>query len=115
VQQIARTSTEITDGSAGGDSTPYTNEDVSIDIVVNARGRACLLHNKPFIGTPVWIKYLTDKRKVKFIFDNGTEHIVNYIMDDKIHKLLLNVTKLFLIRVEDGKPVEGFDTTLIRE
>jgi hypothetical protein len=108
VQQTAR-------DMEGPETEAYTNDDINIDIVVNARGRACLLHNKPFIGTPVWVKYLTNQRKVKFIFDNGTEHVIRYIMDEKMHKLLLNVTKLFLIRVEDGKPVEAFDTTLIKE
>lgn len=93
----------------------HTNAEINIEIIINARGRACMIHNKPFIGTPTWIKYLTNKRKVKIVFDNGTEHVIDYYMDDKFHKLLLNVTKLFLIRMENGKPVEGYDTNLIRE
>jgi hypothetical protein len=93
----------------------YTNADIGIDILVNARGRACMLHNKPFVGTPVWIKYLTDKRKVKLVFDNGTEFVYDYVMNNELHKLLLNVTKLFVIRVERGVPQEGFDTNLIKE
>lgn len=98
------------------DGESYTNADVPIAIVVNARGRACMLHSKPFIGNPIWIKYLVNKRKVKIIFDNGTEHVIDYIMDDKKHKLLLNVVKLFLIRTDEkGVPIEGFDTSLIKE
>ncbi|MBI3419330.1 MAG: hypothetical protein HY053_04270 [Proteobacteria bacterium] len=90
-------------------------EGVPISIVVNARGRMCMLHSKPFGATPVWIKYLTNKRKVKIVFDNGVECVIDYLMDDKLHKLLLNVTKLFLIRMENGMPVEGYDTNLIKE
>lgn len=93
----------------------YSNADIKIDIIINARGRACLIHHRPFIGTPIWVKYLTNKRKVKIVFDNGTEHVIDYTMNDKQHRLLLNVTKLFLIRMDEGKPVEGYDTNLIRE
>jgi hypothetical protein len=103
------------DITSSGESQPYTNDDIGIDLLVNARGRACMLHDKPFLGTPVWIKYLTNQRKVKIVFDNGTEHVINYVADEKLHKQLLNVTKLFLIRVDKGKPVEGYDTTLIKE
>jgi hypothetical protein len=93
----------------------YTNADINISMVINARGRACMLHDKPFVGTPTWIKYLTNNRKVKILFDNGTEYVIDYVANDKLHKQLLNVTKLFLIRVENGIPQEGYDTTLIRE
>lgn len=89
--------------------------DVAISIVINARGRACLIHDGEFEATPVWVKYLTAKRKIQFIYDNGTSRIIDYIMDDKIHKMLLNISKLFLVRTDKGKPIEAFDTTLIKE
>jgi len=90
-------------------------EGVPISIVVNARGRACMIHSEKFGATPTWIKYLTNQRKVKIVFDSGVECVIDYVMEDKLHKYLLNVTKLFLIRLENGKPVEGYDTNLIKE
>lgn len=94
---------------------PYTNADIPISFVLNARGRMCMIHSKPFIGTPVWLKYTIRERKVKIIFDNGSEHVIDYVAEDKLHKILLNLAQVFMIRVEDGKPVEGFDTKLLKE
>lgn len=88
---------------------------IGISLVVNGRGRACLIYDRPFKATPVWVKYLTKAKKLKLIFDNGTEYVINYVMNDKQNKMLLNLEKLFIIRVEDNKPVEGFDTTIIKE
>lgn len=89
--------------------------DVSTSLVINARGRACLIHDGEFEATPVWVKYLTNIRKIQLVYDNGTDRIIDYVMDDKMHKKLLNITKLFLIRTDHGKPIEAFDTTLLKE
>lgn len=115
MQTAQSLTTTKNDRSIGGDSMPYTNAEIPISFILNARGRMCLIHSKPFIGTPVWLKYMINKRKVKIIFDNGTEHVIDYVADDKLHKLLLNMSKLFMIRIEDGRPVEGFDTNLLKE
>lgn len=98
-----------------GGGIPGSYENIAISLVINARGRACLIHDGPFEATPVWIKYLTAKRKIQFIYDNGTNRIIDYVMTDKLHKQLLNIGKLFLIRTEKGKPIEAFDTNLIKE
>ncbi len=88
---------------------------ISMSVIVNARGRVCLLHDKPFNVTPTWVKYLTKQRKVKLLFDNGMEYVIDYIMNDKQNKLFLNLDKLFIIRVEDGNPIDGYDTKIIKE
>ncbi len=87
----------------------------AITLTVNARGRACLIHDGLFEATPVWVKYLVSKRKIQLVYDNGTSRIFDYIMNDKMHKELLNISKLFLIRTDKGKPIEAFDTTLLKE
>ena len=89
--------------------------DISIDFVINARGRFCILHDRPFAGTPTWVKYLINKRKVILILDNGGEREIECILNDKFHKYLLNISKVFVIRLENARPVEGYDTALIRE
>lgn len=114
VQQAAKQATGGEPPLSGG-TIPGDYENIAISLVINARGRACLIHDGPFEATPVWIKYLTAKRKIQFIYDNGTSRIIDYLMDEKIHKQLLNIGKLFLIRTEKGKPIEAFDTNLIKE
>jgi hypothetical protein len=114
VQQAAtQTTGDRDDILHGGEDTGLAK--VAMSLVVNARGRVCLIHDGPFEATPVWIKYLTGKRKIQLIYDNGTDRIIDYVMDEKMHKTLLNVGKLFLIRTEKGKPIEAFDTTLLKE
>jgi hypothetical protein len=88
---------------------------ISFSILVNARGRVCMLYDKPFNAIPVWVKYLIKKKKLQLIFDNGMEYIINYVMDDKFNKIFLNLNKLFIVRFEDMKPIEGFDTSVIKE
>jgi hypothetical protein len=90
-------------------------DDISITFVINARGRFCIFHNRPFSGTPVWVKYLTNKKKIILVLDNGVEREIECILNEKFHKHLLNVSKAFVIRIENEAPVEGYDTTLIKE
>ncbi len=110
---------ETTTQGEGGGVAPLLGKDyfdtISMAVVVNARGRVCLLHDKPFNVTPTWVKYLTKQRKVKLLFDNGMDYVIDYIMNDKQNKLFLNIDKLFIIRVENGNPVDGYDTKIIKE
>lgn len=110
---IATTGQEVPKDSHGRDQ--HFEKNIAISLVVNARGRACLIHDGEFEATPVWIKYLTLKRKIQFIYDNGTDRILDYVLDDKMHKKLLNIPKIFLVRTDNGIPIEAFDTTLIKE
>ncbi|NDE90246.1 MAG: hypothetical protein EB059_03785 [Alphaproteobacteria bacterium] len=102
---------------SGSKITPGGNyfDTISFSVLVNARGRVCMLYDKPFNATPVWVKYLTKHRKLQLIFDNGMEYVINYIMDEKLNKMFLNLNKVFIVRFEDMKPIEGFDTNLIKE
>ena len=109
MQQVAKQ----TAGDNGAVQTELSG--IAISIVVNARGRVCLIHDGEFEATPVWIKYLYAQRKIQLIYDNGTDRVIDYVMTDKMHKILLDCDKLFLIRTENGKPIEAFDTTLLKE
>lgn len=113
VQQA--TATAKLEKQAGSEVGRHPYEDISISFVINARGRALLIHNRPFGAVPVWIKYLTAERKIQLIFDNGSHYTIDYVLNDKRHKILLNLTKILIVRTEDGKPVEGYDTNIIRE
>jgi hypothetical protein len=112
-QNVAVTENRFEDWDKPQSLTPY--DKIAISLVINARGRACLIHDGLFEATPVWVKYLTDKRKIQLVYDNGKSRIIDYTMDEKLHKKLLNIGKILLVRTDNGKPIEGFDTTLIKE
>lgn len=109
------TATAQLEKSAGKEVGHHPYDDISMSFVVNARGRACLMHAKRFNANPVWVKYLTSQRKLQLIFDDGTNYTVNYVMNEKANKILLNLDKVLIFYVEDGKPIDGYDTKIIRE
>lgn len=112
--EVHKAALATTSHTEGASQPPYELV-TAISLTVNARGRACLIHDGLFEATPVWVKYLTSKRKIQLVYDNGTSRTFDYIMNDKMHKELLNISKLFLIRTDKGKPIEAFDTTLLKE
>lgn len=87
---------------------------MNIGLVVNARGKVCLVHDEPFESAPLWVAYDIDTKKIKIIFDTGDEYAVDWVADEEINNYLLKINKVLIIRMENKKPVEGFDTSFLR-
>lgn len=87
---------------------------MNIGLVVNARGKVCLVHDEPFESAPLWVAYDIETKKIKIIFDTGNDYPINWQATDEIHPYLMKVPKILLIRMVDRKPVEGYDTSFLR-
>ena len=87
---------------------------MNIGLVVNARGKLCLVHDEPFEATPLWVGYHLDRRRMEIIFDTGGTYPINWEATDEMDIYLRRVKKILIIRMEDKKPVEGFDTSFVR-
>jgi len=87
---------------------------VNIGLVVNARGKLCLVHDEPFEATPLWVGYHMDKKGLEIIFDNGHTYPIDWEATDEMHNYLNKAKKILIIRMKDRKPVEGFDTSFLR-
>ena len=87
---------------------------MNIGLVVNARGKLCLVHDEPFEATPLWVAYHIDKKQLELLFDTGSTYPVDWDASDAMHNYLLKATKILIIRMENKKPVEGYDTNFIR-
>lgn len=87
---------------------------MNIGLVVNARGKVCMVHDEPFEATPLWVGYHIDKKRIEMIFDTGTTQMLDWEANDEMHNYLLKINKILIIRMEDRKPVEGFDTSFLR-
>jgi hypothetical protein len=87
---------------------------VNIGLVVNARGKVCLVHDEAFDSAPLWVSYDVDSKKIKIIFDTGEEFQIDWTADDEINNYLMKISKILIIRMVDKKPVEGFDTSFLR-
>ncbi len=87
---------------------------MNIGLVVNARGKLCLVHDEPFEATPLWVGYHTDKRQLEIIFDTGGTFPIEWEATDEMDSYLLKINKILIIRMENRKPVEGYDTSFLR-
>jgi len=86
---------------------------VNIGLVVNARGKLCLVHDEPFDATPLWVGYHVDKKQLEIIFDTGATFPIEWEATDEMDGYLLKISKILVIRMENRKPVEGYDTSFL--
>lgn len=87
---------------------------MNIGLVVNARGKLCLVHDEPFQSTPLWVGYHVDKKSLEIIFDTGATYPIDWEATEEMHNYLNKAAKILIIRMKDRKPVEGFDTSFLR-
>lgn len=87
---------------------------MNIGLVVNARGKVCIVHDEPFEATPLWVGYHIDKKQLEVIFDTGGSFPIEWEADDEMNNYLLKINKILIIRMEDKKPIEGFDTSFLK-
>jgi cold shock CspA family protein/ankyrin repeat protein len=86
----------------------------NIGLVVNARGKMCLVHDQPFGATPLWVGYHVDRRQIEIIFDTGATLPIHWEATEEMDNYLLKINKILIIRMENKKPVEGYDTSFLR-
>jgi hypothetical protein len=86
---------------------------VNIGLVVNARGKMCLVHDEPFDATPLWVGYHVDIKRLEIIYDTGGTYGIDWEATDEMHNFLLKINKILIIRMENKRPVEGFDTSFL--
>jgi hypothetical protein len=72
-----------------------------------------LTYDFKFHAAPLWVGYRVDKRQIEIIFDTGETYPIEWVANDEIHNLLLKIDKILLIRMQDQKPVEGYDTSFL--
>ncbi len=87
---------------------------MNIGLVVNARGKLCLVHDEPFEATPLWVGYHVDKRRLEIIFDTGGTYPIDWEATEEMDAYLKKTKKILIIRMENRKPVEGYDTSFLR-
>ncbi|MDR3450340.1 MAG: hypothetical protein P4M15_11445 [Alphaproteobacteria bacterium] len=86
---------------------------MNIGLVVNARGKVCLVHDQPFEATPLWVGYHVDFKRLEVIYDTGGTYRIDWEATDEMHNFLLKINKILIIRMENKKPVEGYDTSFL--
>ena len=87
---------------------------MNIGLVVNARGKLCLVHDEEFEAMPLWVGYHVDRHQIEIIFDTGGTFPIEWEATDEMDNYLLKVSKILIIRMENRKPVEGYDTSFLQ-
>lgn len=87
---------------------------MNIGLVVNAHGKMCLVHDQQFEATPIWIGYHTDKKQLEIFFDTGSTFPINWTATDEMLEYFLRINNILVIRMENKKPVEGYQKSFIR-
>ena len=92
---------------------PYKGK-INIGLALNARGKICMVYDNRFYVDPLWVAYHIDKKQLEIVFDEGSTYLIDWVPTDVMHYYLLKINKILLIRMENDKPVEGFDISLLR-
>lgn len=86
----------------------------NIGLVVNAMGKMCLVYDEVFEQGAVYcFEYHLDIKKIEIIFMSGETYLIDWRATDDMHDFLLKINRILMIRMENKKPVEGWDTSFL--
>src|SRR5579871_42203 len=86
---------------------------MNIGLVVNARGKLCLVHDEKFEAPPIFVGYHLDKRQIEIFFETGASYPIDWEATDEMDAYLQKSNKILIILMRRKKPVEGYDTSLL--
>jgi hypothetical protein len=86
---------------------------MNLGLVVNARGKMCIVHDEPFGSAPLWVGYHLDTMHIEIILDNGEVYPVEWTANLEFDRYLSRISKILIIRMENKRPVEGYDTSFL--
>ena len=73
----------------------------------------CLVHDEPFEAVPLWVGYHLDKRQTEIMFQGGGSYLIEWEATDEMDHYFQRIDKILIIRMEEKKPIEGYDTSLL--
>lgn len=85
---------------------------VNIDLIAGNRVAPCIAHDAPFAIHPLWVRYETSARRLQIVFEDGQEQALTTSVNDDIAQHLKGARKIMLVRLHDGRPVEGYECYL---
>jgi len=92
---------------------PSSSPPNQMELLVNERGEALVVHDRPLSGTPEWAEYDRSARRLAILFEDGTSLDVGFAIDPSMDEYLQNAKTLLLVRMENMKPAEGYDLRLV--
>jgi len=87
---------------------------MNIGLVINGKGKICLVHDEPFQRIPAFVKYHIDRLQLEISFEGGDTYPIDWVSTPEMDRHMLVASKILLIRMEHKAPVEGYDTSLLK-
>lgn len=91
--------------------------EMNIGLVINAKGKVCLVYDRPFRcvpdNDPVHVRYDLTHRRMYVVFETHFAFAIDWVSTDEIDSYLRAISKILLIRMDNKKPVEGYDLDFI--
>lgn len=85
---------------------------MNIDLLAGNRVAPCIAHDAPFEGNPMWVRYETGTRRLSIIFEDGAMRSLEQAVNDQIARHLGQARKIMLVRLHEGRPIEGYECHL---
>lgn len=85
---------------------------MNIDLLAGNRVAPCIAHDAPLDGNPMWVRYETAARRLSIIFEDGASRLLDSAVNDQIAQHLKWARKIMLVRLHEGRPVEGYECHL---
>ena len=82
---------------------------IKVEVLVNDRAEAFVLHDKPFKKQLSWLEYDLDEDKLDFVMEDGDVRNFGIPIDPKLKKYLQNAFQVLMIMMDEasGEPIEG--------
>ena len=84
------------------------------ELLVNTKEEVCLLVNGELNFIPQWAEFDAKGHNLYLVFDNGKTFNIDFRIDDSLVNPLSKAKKVFVITLENKKPTNGFEISLIQ-
>lgn len=83
--------------------------DVHVELVVNDRAEAMVLHSKPFSAKLSWLEYDLESSKLDFILEDGDLRNFGIPVHPNLAKYMQNAFQVLMVLMDEktGEPLDG--------
>ena len=85
---------------------------MNIDLMAGNRVAPCIAHDAPFSANPLWVRYEAASKLLSIVFEDGDARPLPTAVNDHMAQHLQRARKIMLVRLHDGRPVEGYECHL---
>lgn len=87
---------------------------MNIGLALSQDNKAILVYDQPLGFAPAWIESSEDGRGLRIIGEEGQEYLAAMLFD-KIFAKIGHLTDVFMVRMENLKPVESHKVSFVNQ